>query len=301
MLISKVKKLSPEARFLYWVKERHLIHLRRQAGKPKPWTDDKVLQTGFFTNPYRENDKTTVWFREHVREPLRDDPQVLLTTIIFRWFNLIVTGEFLANEGLLYNWYGPLAKQLLAKRRRDGYKLFTGAYLIQSPGGEPKMEAICDRIDKVWQDRHALLAAINVRHESGPCSLEEAHSYLTQYDGIGAFMAYEIVCDLRYTYLLENAPDINTWCNPGPGCIRGLYRLAGEKIPAKNNSTMPRKMKDWQERMQYLLKVTQRHFKRNSKFPPFEMREIEHSLCEADKYNRALFGDGRLKRTYDAC
>src|SRR5262245_3400851 len=132
MLISKVKKLSAEARFLYWIRERHNIHLRRLAGKPKPWTDDVVLQTGYFTNPYRENDKTTVWFREHVREPLRDDPQVLLTTIIFRWFNLIATGEFLANEGLLYNWHTPLAKQLLGKRRQEGHKIFTGAYLIQS-------------------------------------------------------------------------------------------------------------------------------------------------------------------------
>jgi hypothetical protein len=84
MLVSKVSSLSTEARFLYWIRERHSIYLRRKAGKPKPWTDDAILQNYFFTNPYRENDKTTVWFRETIREPLRNDPRVLMATVIFQ-------------------------------------------------------------------------------------------------------------------------------------------------------------------------------------------------------------------------
>lgn len=32
--------------------------------------------------------------------------------------------------------------------------------------------------------------------------------------------------------------------------------------------------------------------------PPFEMREVEMSLCEYDKYVRLLLGEGKSKRTY---
>ncbi len=92
MLTTDVLKLTPTDRFLYWVRERHAITLRREAGAAKPWTDDEVLQNYFFTSPYRERDKTTTWFRTHVRDPLRDDPAVILATTIFRWFNHIPTG-----------------------------------------------------------------------------------------------------------------------------------------------------------------------------------------------------------------
>jgi hypothetical protein len=47
-------------------------------------------------------------------------------------------------------------------------------------------------------------------------------------EGLGPFLAYEIVTDLRFTALLENAPDIMTWANPGPGAKRGITRLLDE-------------------------------------------------------------------------
>lgn len=293
MRIERVKNLSPLNRFLYWIKERHDIYLRRLEGRPKPWTDDEILQRFFFTNPYRENDKVTAWFRETIREPLRDRPSVLFATVAFRWFNLPETGKILWDLGLLTEWDTKRVLDVLRPIRDRGGKIFTGAFMINSPGGEPKLEAICRRIENVYKEEAELIRIFN-EHEPSP-TMEEAHKVLTQFDGLGGFMAYEIVCDLRYTYLLENAPDKMTWCNPGPGAIRGLYRIAGEEIKNKSNSTSPPLPKDWNERMARLLEVTQR---RLSDMHPFEMREIEHSLCEYDKYSRALSGDGRMKRTY---
>ena len=109
-------------------------------------------------------------------------------------------------------------------------------------------------------------------------------------------MAYEIVCDLRYTDLLENADDIMTWCNPGPGCIRGLYRIAREEIKNKSNATSPPKLKDWLDRMRWLLSHAKNRLPTHRK--RLEMRDIEHSLCEFDKYERARLDDGKLKRKY---
>jgi hypothetical protein len=59
---------AEESLFWYWISERHSIFLRRQEGKPKPWTDDPILRDYKFTNPFRENDRGTVWLRENFLE-----------------------------------------------------------------------------------------------------------------------------------------------------------------------------------------------------------------------------------------
>ncbi len=299
MEIIKVKKLSPLDRFVYWIRERHNIYLKRRLGVPKPWTTDEILQQYFFTNPYREHDKVTLWFRKNLREPLCDDSSVVFTTVAFRWFNLPETAvklmEVAPPLGLLVFWDKNKVLDVLGAARDRGEQIFTGAYMINSPPGEKKLEAIVKRIDNVWRDRVELYEDLKPKKDR-QSTLQEAHERLTLYDGMGGFMAYEVVCDLRYTHVLRKAPDKLTWCNPGPGCIRGLYRIAGETWDSKgNNATSPPRPKDWQNRMLKLLHLVSRRLKH---MPAFEMREIEHSLCEYDKYERLLWGDGRAKRTY---
>ncbi len=286
MKIEDVAKLSPVDRFLYWIKERHAIYTRRKAGKKKPWTDDEVLRSYFFTNPYRENDKTTVWFRENVREPLRDDPAVLMATVIFRWFNWIPTGELLLKHNLLEDWRPKVAKVVLGKMRDRGEKVFTGAFMIapRCLPNESKVEAVCRLIGEVYNNL-GWMKAVSV---IGNHKMQVWHDRLLEYDGLGGFMAYEIVCDLRYTYLLENAPDKETWSNPGPGAKRGLNRILGNPIKSP--------LGDYPKETLRLLITAQRRLK---KLPPIEMREIEHSLCEWDKYERARLQDGRMKRLYN--
>lgn len=311
MLVEDVRKLKPLDRFMYWCRERMNIYHRRKAGLPKPWTNDEILQTQFFTNVYRELDKTTVWFREHVREPLRDDIDVVMATVIFRWFNHIQTGlELCTNYGhtptaktkaandlrysLLVDWDACRCMSLLGPKRDAGEKIFTGAFMVNSPAGVPKLEAIVERIDAVWAERKTLQACFYEIDPSRPVAMEAAHKALTQFDGLGGFMAYEIVCDLRYTRWLENAPDKMTWCNVGPGCRRGLYRLLGVPFDKGNNSQDLPPLPDEMGEMVKLLGITKKQLKMS-----LEMREIEHSMCEWDKAERGWWGDGKLKRKFN--
>ncbi len=290
MKIKDVAKMSPIDRFLYWVKERHQIYLRRQKGQEKPWTDDEVLQSYFFTNPYRENDKTTVWFRENIRDPMRDMDEVLFATVCFRWFNWIPTGKELLNHNLLESWNRVQAEQVLQGLKKREGKVFTGAYIVnarQGPKSAPsrtKISVCCERVSAVWEDRLKIIKHFNHCH-----TLEDGHQFLRQYQGLNGvgFSAYEIVCDLRYTRLLENATDTLTWSNPGSGAKRGLNRLLNRKPQEP--------LKNWSEQSQQLLKDARQKLKG---FPPLEMREIEHSLCEWDKYERARLQDGHMKRKY---
>lgn len=296
MLVDAVRELPVEARFWYLMRERHAIYERRREGLPKPWTDDAVLQRYYFTNVYRELDKTTAWFRDAVRTPLRDELDVILATIIFRWFNWIPTGEFLQQRGWLTAWNTTEACEALLARQRDGHKIFTGAYMI-NPGAStreagPKLNGICGRINTVWADRARL-------HRLAPTwtTLRSAHAALLQYPGLGNFSAYEIVCDLRFTRWLEGASDVRTWANPGPGAIRGFYRLLGRPVRDTNvGSLLPISQTEWSSHLQRLIEAGAVQC---PELPPLEARDVEGMLCEFDKYDRGLMGvGGSLKRRY---
>jgi hypothetical protein len=288
MDVELVKKLSPLERFIYFTRERYNIYLRRKAGKPAPWTDDVILRDNFFTNVYRELDKTTVWFRENVRDILRRDPMVVLATITFRWFNYIPTGEILLKHRLLTDWDRGQALRVLGRIRDNGGQIFTGAFMINSPPKERKLEAIVRRVSQVWDDKDSLL-----KRCLSWGSMQRAHADLMRYEGLGGFMAYEVVCDLRYTDILENAPDKCTWCNPGPGAVRGLYRILDRDFPKGNNASSPPVPKDWLLKTQELLEILRRRLRMR-----LEMREVEMTCCEYDKYIRILLSDGRSKRRY---
>lgn len=272
-------------RLVYWIVERHRIWRKREMGVPKPWTDDPVLQSYFFTHPYRERDKTTVWFREHLREPWRDLPEVVFTTVAFRWFNYVPTGELLADEGLFERWVYRKARSVLFRRQKEAGKLFTGAYIIKSPDYMDKVTGICQCISNVWVDRGPLVKVME-RHRT----LEEGWRKLLEFPYLGGFMAYEVISDLRHTYLYESAEDIHTWCNLGPGAKRGLNRLRGVSL----GETMPR---DWRAVLEGLL--AEINVSLPKEMPRFEMRDLEHSLCEFDKYERARLGQGVIKRRYN--
>lgn len=263
-------------RFVYWIDERVAIHVKRSMGLSPPWSDDPVFQTVFFTNPYREWDKTTIWFRENIRDRFNGSMDVLMSTVIFRWFNLIRTGQFLLDASLIPHWDYARATSELTRRWYSGERVFTSAYIIQAGLGS-KIGNVCRCIERLWLERHSIYA--EMMHDG---TLEGAHKILRRYPYLGGFMAYELVTDLRHTHILSNASDVMTWSHPGPGASRGLRRLLGLPFRglAPANSL---------ELMRELLPHCP---------DDFELREVEHSLCEFDKYERVRTGQGRSKRHF---
>jgi len=123
--------------------------------------------------------------------------------------------------------------------------------------------------------------------------MREVHEWLVKFPLIGDFGAYEIVCDLRWTKLLDKAPDTMEWANPGPGAMRGLNRLHGRDVKRH----VPREQ--YIREMRELLYVSHQFWPTPSEhWPALEMREIEHTLCEFDKYERVRLGEGRPRGVY---
>lgn len=288
------------AAFFAFARERHRIFLRRSLGVSRDrWTKDEILSTYRFTNVFRELDATTVWLREQIRGPMSEMDGVLNAVATFRWFNKIEIGEILTGnmpDGtrqtnlLTGRWSTKYAERRLRRLLPSG-PWTNGAYVISSPQGVDKLSGVLQSIDN-FRAQRGLLEAIR---EDG--TLRGATDLLSGISFLGRFMAYELVTDLRYTYLLRQAPDIHTWANPGPGARRGLGRVFGSGPDSTSAADdMLRDMRD-------LLRMS-----RYSKYwpvsmeslptPIWEMREVEHTLCEFDKYERARHGEGRPKQIY---
>lgn len=274
-------------RFFATAKERELIRLRREGGAAPPWTDDPVLRAYRFCNVFREDDAATRWFRRLIRDPLRDSPYVVLATIIFRWFNRPSTGQVLHESQLLIRWDPEVAGRVLS----EVSPLVTGAYIIKTPNGLSKLDGLIWCINNVWDDRLSLMEDL-----SRARTLQAAHRRLMKYPYLGPFMAYEVVSDLRHTALLEDATDINQWASLGPGATRGLSRILAGR-PSYWSKIHRQTALMW---MSHLLQQSRRHERWPWPERPWEMREVEHWLCEHDKYERARLHEGPLKRRFES-
>lgn len=286
MITQEVKKLPPLERFLYWVRERQQILLKRQAGFPKPWTDDEVLQSYSFTNVQREDDRVTRWFKDNVRDRLRNDPIIVFATIAFRWFNLPTpTGEYLNSHGYLEDWNTPKVIAGLTAFKDRGLKVFTGAFNISNSGSsDPKINRVCKAyIEPVWEARSFIY------NQMIHGTMSHSFDTLRRYPGLGGsgFMAGQVVCDLAYTHILQDAPDWRTWCTWGPGSKRGMNRVLGNSVDC------PVSQQRWKQHLDNLQALISQRLGMK-----LHARDVQNCLCEADKYFRALEGDGRMKRRY---
>lgn len=274
---------ATEADYFHFVEERHAIYIRRNRGDEWPWTEDPILQKYKFTNVFRELDTGTVYCRESIREPFANHPELFFNIAMYRIMNWIDTFEHI---GFVEEFDSKYVNGVLRKMRKDGKQIFTGAHMITGTLGGDKIHQIVDIcLTQLWENRDTL------QPQPGD-SLEKAFNRLNKKcPGFGPFIAYEVITDLRWTRYLCNASDIMTWANPGPGAMRGINRITGLDVYSKGYDR-----DDYIRYMRDLLGVASDYLP--SWMPVMEMRDIEHSLCEFDKYDRARLGHGKPRNKF---
>jgi len=202
----------------YWVEERERVRVKHDARASGKWSDDPAFLTIRFCNVFREMDRVTCWVRDNWREPYRDSPHLPLAMVIARLVNWPETLNDLRFP--VNGWDPDRFKDVLAYRKEVGLKVWTNAYMVTggySEGGESKEIIIARVID-----------GANEAFKAGPApdTLKGWNKYLTV-PGIGPFLRAQIIADLKYTPVLQKAPDWWTWCNPGPGSVQGMNILCG--------------------------------------------------------------------------
>jgi hypothetical protein len=277
-------------RYFNFCSERHAIYLRRAEGQPWPWTEDEILKTYKFTNIFRELDTGTIWYKENIREPYADDEELFFNTCMYRQFNYWPTADEI---GYISTYKPQKLERKLRARKERGDKIFTSAHMITGTLGGDKITQVVHKVlFPLWEHRKDL------QPQQGD-TLESAYMRFKN-PGFGPFIRYEVITDLRHTRYLENASDIMTWANAGPGAKRGIMRLCGIRpYTAKAGAPsfkMSGKPEFWNAFMQELLHASDKYLK--DFMPAMEMRDIEHSLCEWDKWERARTGQGKPRQRY---
>ena len=278
-------------RFFYWINERHAIYQKRAKGVNPPWTDDHILQDYKFTNPFRENDRVTVWMRNNWTKPNDNRPhgEIIFNCCLFR---MVGTSEFAEEHGWVQEFNPQRTKHLIESRLSLGKRTFTGAYIITNQGLKaPKSEVVVDHfLSPIWENKETL-AKIAEQTQS----LESLHKALATYRGWGGggFMSYEVVTDLNYTPVLASAIDKHKWANAGPGAKRGLNRIMDRPLTKSMTQTQAN------DEMQKLLSTAVFYIEDHVPMDQVDMRTIEHSLCEWDKYERVRLGQGKPRSKYN--
>ena len=277
------------AEFFSFIEERHDIYLRKAKGLPKPWTEDPVLQEYKFCNVFRELDTVTIWINENIRRRWANHKYLWFALCVARRINLPSTLKRL--DKLLVDWDPEVAYDILETRKMKGLPIYNSAYSLTT--ASRKMDkntyTVYECLNKLWEKRESITYWLKRNPlESLEITFDK---FANGNPGISGFLAYEIVTDLRHTRYLRNASDIMSWANAGPGAVRGLNRIYDESLVRKINVCQANKD------MQKLLLLSSSYLPAD--FPKLEMRDIEHCLCEFDKYIRIKSSKSFLCRKYN--
>lgn len=265
------------AELAWWIQERYAILERRRAGMLPPWTADPVMATVRFCNVHREDDKVTQWIRMYYNRA--EDPA---------W--KFVMGRLINNIGSLNHIrLAPTpaeAISLLADWRECGNKVFSSAYIVSTCGAK------MDKLDYVQRVCEAVIAEAiksDGAHEEEGCTLASMHEWLMHVDGLGSFLAAQVVADMKNTagHPLQDAPDWWTWCAWGPGSIKGLAAFFSRQVTP---ATFHKEFRLCRSLVDPLIP---------SYIPRISAQDFQNCLCEYSKYARVKAG-GHARNRYHA-
>lgn len=269
-----------------FVKLRHKIYCLRQAGKPKPWTGDPILQQYRFCNVYRELDKVTVWIAKNWRMPHRADPELWFAMTVAR---LVNWPDTLQHLGYPVPWRMQNFIDCMRDRMEQG-KAWGGAYIVSTNGNKMDKELyIASRVlNPLWTNRKT----IDLIYQQTSTTLAGFHNELTKFDGLGSFLGAQVIADLKYVKPLSQAKDWHTWAASGPGSRRGMNRLLGQPIDTPCTEAL------WLARLQTARDELNRHLHHGAQMAELHAQDVQNCLCEWDKYERVRLGEGHPKATY---
>lgn len=264
-----------------WVTDRESIRKLKEAGRPRPWSTDPIMNQYRFCNVFREYDTVTKWIMDEWLSPV-GDKDLAFNAAVGRMVNWPDTLKELGN--VRGHWYPQLFIDTLRTRKEREQKVWTGAYMVTggySAGGESKEVIIARVLSVLWNQ----LSLIDNNLREGD-SLETMAAKLTV-PGIGTFLSAQIVADLKNTPAYSGAVDWYTWCAPGPGSTMGLNFLHDRDRRANLSGG------------QFMKEVNQvRVLIREETDLDLCAQNTQNCLCELSKYVRAKYFNERLKTTY---
>ena len=305
-------------RFCSTAWDRHRIYVLKELGIQKPWTKDPIFLNNFFCNVFRYLDKTSKWIIKEAIEPNEDNSELWKTIIMCRYISRIDTLERLKKYNCLIDDQQG-AYRTLRTMQEHKEKIFTNAFIVNSKtskGWKDKVSYLFNLIKDIY-DTFNCFPDDYLTHVS---RTEMLYEDLITFDGVGPFMAYQYTVDFTYSKrYLKKAIDKFEWTSLGLGAVRGMNRLLTgmpertKILGAVHKATEV--LEYWEDEVLWCLDkeidITHEILAVKGGFPvdkptwrkiqkmyePFRkltLSDVEHWLCEYDKYMRG----GSKKRRY---
>jgi hypothetical protein len=288
---------DPFDRYAAFIRERNEIYHKKTGGQPWPWTEDRILQSYRFTDIYRERDRTSLHYQTTVRNRYGEDPIVLPATVLYRWYNRIITCDALFNEPDFSN-QSAFERYIFSNCEKASiiYDLInelptphvTGAFIINGAQGYAKGIGVAIQFhewcQKPWREQWE-------QWTSFPPTLQDMFIWLRENaSGLGSFMGAQLVADLKYLPFMEQkVEDWWTWAAPGPGSQKGLNAVLGRPMDQHWNE------KEWQVEIQCL---NLRENEALKDLGPFHCQDTQNHCCEFSKYEKTRLGLGRPRQIF---
>lgn len=251
---------------------------RRVQRKP-----DSIITTYRFCNVRRNDDRVTKFVLEWLKQ-FKDHQW--FAAVVARLFNNAPTLEDVAKFTVPFK--ATQMRNALHNRKANGARNFNAAYIVSTNGrAMDKVDYVVNIIlQPLWEKRGAISASLK------GATLEQAHELLKAQQGLGSFMAAQVLADIKYMEPRRWA-DFHTFAASGPGSLRGIKRVMELDIKTpmresrfrENLATLRKKVNDclaekygWEEHL--------------------TAQDLQNCLCEFDKYERARLGEGRPKQVY---
>lgn len=273
-------EMSAKELFMYWIRERYEVFLKKKTGAPKPWSTDPVFQRTYFCNVRREDDKVTQWIRNYY-SPYVEHPLFEYNIVLSRFLNWPPT---LGHIGFQEEHDPEKLNAQLRELATQG-KVWGNAYVITTHGMPmSKVDYLTNDVLEAVFERSRRLKTVD------PLLGGSAYlALLEEIDGIGSFLAGQIIADLKNTpgHPASRMPDWWSFVVPGPGSIRGCnwFHYGGQY-----------NFNHFEEIFPLVRIYATEHWP--DFVPMICNQDLQNCLCEYDKYMRVLHGTGRSKRSY---
>ena len=256
----------------HWIRTRENVRILKESGALGPWCNDPIISNNHFCNVRREDDRGTKEIRRVVVEsgwPLEDLPWIYTMA---RMFNHPPTVD-ISLRLIRFKTFNMDWVMELKARAANGEKLFNTAYVVSTCGKS------MNKVDYVADVVHSVRHMIVPRN-----SLEAAHAKLMTVDGLGSFLAGQVVADLKNDRYLADAEDWFSWACMGPGSKKGMDYIYGG---GTNHSNF----------MDRLIRV-RGSMPSDIKAMNIHNQDLQNCLCEFSKYMAIKEGTRKRSRPY---
>jgi hypothetical protein len=264
--------MSKANQLAYWIVQREAMRVDVTS------VTDPYMRNVRYTNVRREDDKVTKWLAQNWRDQNMGHPNHTVGMVLARMVNYIPS---LTVIGYPYTWRPNYIRNTLHGLKNAGLKIWSSAYTISTCGrAMDKTDYVVGHVCQQVAQAGPLLLAWSK-------TLEDALRALMTVDGLGSFLAAQVIADLKNTpgHPLASAPDWMTWSAYGPGSLKGLSYYFGRIITP---ATYQQAITDAWSEVCPLLPVELQNL---------HMQDLQSCFCEFSKFCRVQEG-GHVRNKY---